>query len=138
MLAVPYGLRLSGWIPGLLSFAFAALVTAYTGTLLARCMAIDPSNSLATYDDLAYVAYGRKMRQLVRVLFNLELVAVCVALIILAADCLHALVPEVDVRLWKIACGMIVIPLCIVPMRILSVTSVLGIVSSVASESYLD
>lgn len=70
---------------------------------------------------------------MVRVLFIIELVAACVALFILFGDTLHLLIPDVGTTEWKILCGLILVPLMFAPLRHLSFTSVLGIISCFSS-----
>ncbi|KAG5985763.1 hypothetical protein E4U43_005900, partial [Claviceps pusilla] len=91
LLSLPLAFKLSGWIIGLLILTLTAAVTAHTGKLLGKCMDFDPS--IVTYSDLAYVAFGTRARIIVSALFTLELIAACVALVILFADSLTSLLP---------------------------------------------
>ncbi|KAK4959595.1 hypothetical protein LTR66_013038 [Elasticomyces elasticus] len=127
LLALPLAVRYAGWIPGLLFFAFSAVVTSYTAKLLAKCLDVD--SSLITFADLAFVSFGHKARVATSILFSLELMATCVALVVLFSDSLEALLPSLGVGLvgWKIVCGIILLPLGFMPLRFLSFTSILGI-----------
>ncbi|KAM3418162.1 hypothetical protein BST61_g6365 [Cercospora zeina] len=127
LLALPLAMKYAGWIPGLIFCAFAGASTCYTAKLLAKCADID--NSLITFADLAYVSFGPWARIGTSILFSLELVAACVALVVLFADSLNALVPIDGMGLteWKILCGIILVPLSFLPLRLLSFTSILGI-----------
>ncbi|KAL1304503.1 hypothetical protein AAFC00_003492 [Neodothiora populina] len=127
LLALPLALKYSGWVPGLIFFVFAAISTQYTAKLLAKCLDVD--NSLITFADLAYVSFGPGARLATSLLFSLELLATCVALVVLFADSLDALIPGWGIMEWKIVCGVILIPLAFMPLRLLSFTSILGIVS---------
>lgn len=131
ILSLPLGLRYSGWLLGVLFFFFAALTTRYTAGLLAKCLTTD--HSLVTYGDLAYVSFGSKARIATSVLFSIELLAACVALVVLFGDSVNALVPIWGNLEWKIFCGALLIPLSFVPLRYLSFTSVLGIMSGLGS-----
>lgn len=91
LLALPLALRYSGWVSGLIFFAFAGASTCYTAKLLAKCADVD--SSLITFADLAYVSFGRSARILTSILFSLELLAACIALVVLFADSLDALIP---------------------------------------------
>ena len=133
LLTLPLGLRYSGWLIGMLFFVFAAVSTSYTAKLLAKCL--DADSSLITFADLAYVSFGNRARIAVSALFTLELLASCVALVILFADSLDALIPSLGGQGWKIVCGLILIPLGFLPLRLLSFTSILGVVCCLASES---
>ncbi|KAG9965595.1 vacuolar amino acid transporter-like protein 1, partial [Aureobasidium melanogenum] len=127
LLALPLAMKYAGWVCGLAFFAFAAASTRYTAKLLAKCLDVD--NSLITFADLAYVSFGSKARIATSLLFSLELIATCVALVVLFADSLNALIPGWGLLEWKIVCGFILIPLSFLPLRLLSFTSILGIVS---------
>lgn len=134
LLSLPLAFKMSGWIFGLLILTVTAAVTGYTGKLLARCMEYDPS--LITYSDLAYVSFGTRARIIVSALFSLELVAACVALVILFADSLALLLPGLaSVNAWKCVCAALILVLNALPLRFLSYTSVIGIFSTFCSMS---
>ncbi|EKG15973.1 Amino acid transporter transmembrane [Macrophomina phaseolina MS6] len=126
LLSLPLALKYSGWVVGITFFIFASITTQYTAKLLAKCLDVD--NSLITFADLAYVSFGHRARVAVSILFTLELLATCVALVVLFADSLDALIPGIGLMGWKIVCGIVLIPLGFLPLRLLSFTSVLGIV----------
>ncbi|KAK1454594.1 transmembrane amino acid transporter [Colletotrichum paranaense] len=127
LLSLPMGIKYAGWICGMIVLAGSAAVTAYTAKLLAKCMDLDAS--LITFSDLAYISYGRNARIATSILFTLELLAACVALIVLFADSLTLLFPGfLSVNMWKLLCSIIMIPLNFLPLRLLSFTSVIGIV----------
>ncbi|KAI9653876.1 MAG: hypothetical protein M1821_006907 [Bathelium mastoideum] len=125
LLALPLSFRYSGWLIGMLFFLSSAITTSYTAKVLAKCLDVD--NSLITFADIGYVAFGSKARIAISILFTLELFAACVALVVLFADSLDALIPVWSVLEWKVICGIILIPLSFLPLRFLSFTSVLGI-----------
>ena len=128
LLALPLAMRYAGWIPGLIFFFFAAASTKYTAKILAKCLDVD--NSLITFADLAYVSFGSKARIATSILFTLELLASCVALVVLFADSLNTLTDSsLGLTTWKIVCGIILVPLSFLPLRFLSFTSVMGILS---------
>jgi vesicular inhibitory amino acid transporter len=133
LLALPLALKYSGWLIGMVFLTWAAVVTSYTAKLLAKCLDVD--GSLITFADLAYVSFGSKARIAVSILFSLELLAACVALVVLFADSMDALVPGWDVIQWKILCGLILIPLSFLPLRFLSFTSILGVMCCFGSKS---
>jgi len=134
LLSLPLAFKMSGWIIGLVLLTLTAAVTAHTAKLLGRCMQFDAS--LITYSDLAYVAFGARARVVVSALFTLELVAACVALVILFADSLHLLLPGVaTVNTWKAVCAALILVLNAMPLRWLSYTSVVGIFSTFCSMS---
>jgi solute carrier family 32 (vesicular inhibitory amino acid transporter) len=133
LLSLPLGMKYSGWICGMVFLILSALVTSYTAMLLAKCMDVDVS--LITFADLAFVSYGQKARIATGLLFLMELLAACVALIVLFADTLDLLIPGVGVIEWKILAGLFLIPLNFAPLRLLSFTSVVGIFSCSCSKS---
>ncbi|KAF1953179.1 hypothetical protein CC80DRAFT_596062 [Byssothecium circinans] len=127
LLTLPLAFKYSGWVVGVVFLTFSAVTTCYTAKLLAKCLDVD--SSLITFADLAYVSFGNSARAAVSVLFSLELLAACVALIVLFADSMNDLVPGWGVLWWKIVCGLILIPLAFFPLRMLSFTSILGVMS---------
>jgi vesicular inhibitory amino acid transporter len=131
LLSLPLGLLYSGWIIGIVFMVFSGLSTQYSAKLLAKCLDVD--NSLVTFADLAYVSFGPRARIATSLLFTVELVAACVALIILFADSLNALVGGLSITTWKILCGVLLIPLSFMPLWLLSFSSVLGILCCLGS-----
>ncbi|KAF4548018.1 Transmembrane amino acid transporter-like protein 9 [Elsinoe fawcettii] len=127
LLALPLAMKYSGWVIGLVFLLWAAIVTQYTAKILAKCLDVD--SSLITFADLALVSFGHRARLLTSILFCAELLGACVALVVLFADSLDALIPGLNVTTWKIICGLLLIPLSFLPLRLLSFSSVLGIVS---------
>lgn len=133
MLSLPLAFKMSGWIIGLTIMTVMAGVTAHTGKLIGKCMEYD--KSLITYSDLAYVSFGPRARVIVSTLFTLELVAACVALVILFADSLALLLPSLgSVNTWKCVCAALILILNALPLRWLSYTSVIGIFSTFGSK----
>ncbi|RDW61917.1 putative transporter [Aspergillus mulundensis] len=127
LLSLPLAMKHAGWLFGLTFLLFAAIVTSYTAKILAKCLDVD--RSLVTYADLAYISFGHRARIVISFLFCLELLGACVALVVLFADSLHVLSPALSIIQWQIICGLMLVPLSFVPLRLLSVTSILGILS---------
>ncbi|KAI1867072.1 hypothetical protein JX265_007648 [Neoarthrinium moseri] len=128
LLSLPIGIKYAGWLCGMITLLAGAAVTAWTARLLAKCMDLDPS--VITFSDVAFISFGRRARIITSILFTLELLAACVALIVLFADSLSLLFPgSLSVTQWKIVCTLILIPLQFAPLKILSFTSFIGIVS---------
>jgi vesicular inhibitory amino acid transporter len=132
LLSLPLGFKYSGWLIGTPFLLFSAMTTSYTAKILAKCMDADPT--LVTYADLAYISFGPQARLITSLLFCFELIGTCVALVVLFADSLDALIPGYGVIQWKLLCGVILIPLNFVPLRLLSVSSILGILSCTLSK----
>ena len=131
LLSLPLALKHAGWLLGLLFLLFAAVTTSYTAKILTKCLDVD--RSIVTYADLAYISFGYHARLVTSLLFCLELIGACVALVVLFADSLQALVPGLSLLQWKIICGLMLVPLNFLPLRLLSVTSILGILSCTSS-----
>ncbi|KAM0530168.1 hypothetical protein ACHAPP_008860 [Verticillium nonalfalfae] len=126
LLSLPLGIKYAGWVCGMTILLLSAAVTSYTAKLLAKCMDLDAS--LITFSDLAYISYGRNARIATSILFTMELLAACVALFVLFADTLVLLFPGVlTLTMWKFVCALLLIPLNFLPLRLLSFTSVIGI-----------
>ena len=125
ILALPLGIKHSGWIIGLILLTLAAVVTSYTARLLAKCL--DTNSGSTTYGDIAFLAFGPFGRNLVEGLFIVELMAANVAMIILFADSMNSLLSSISVVTWKFIVALGLIPLNFVPFKTLSVTSILGI-----------
>ena len=128
------GIKYAGWLIGMVTLFLCAAVTAYTARLLAKCMDLDPT--LITFSDLAFISFGQRARIATSMLFTLELLAACVALIVLFADSLDLLLPGfLSVTGWKVVCSLIMIPLNFLPLRLLSFTSIIGIFCCFSSTS---
>ena len=135
LLSLPLAIHYSGWVVGMLFYLFAVITTQYTAKLLAKCLDVD--SSLITFADLAYVSFGQSARVVVSILFTLELLGANVALVVLFADSLDDLIPGIGVVGWKIIAAIILVPLAFLPLRLLSFTSILGILSCLGSKSCL-
>lgn len=132
LLSLPLAMKQAGWLLGLVFLVFSAVTTSYTAKILAKCLDVD--RSLVTYADLAYISFGHHARLVTSFLFCLELLGACVALVVLFADSLYALTSGLSILQWKLVCGAMLIPLNFLPLRFLSVTSILGIVSCTSSK----
>ncbi|KAJ5095142.1 Amino acid transporter transmembrane [Penicillium argentinense] len=127
LLSLPLAMKHAGWLLGLSFLVYSAITTSYTAKILAKCLDVD--RSLVTYADLAYISFGQHARLVTSFLFCLELLGACVALVVLFADSLYALIPGLSILQWKMVCGLVLIPLNFLPLRFLSVTSIMGIIS---------
>lgn len=128
LLSEPLAFSVMGWIGGIILFIFCGLSTNYTAKILARLMAED--RLLLTYNDICYKAFGRSMQYPIAALFCLELFALSVALIVIFGDTLATIFPEVSADSFKILAFCLILPTVFMPFRILSYTSLLGLLSS--------
>lgn len=127
------GLKYAGWIIGIISLVLFAGVTSWTARLLAKCMDLD--STIITFSDVAFISFGRKARIATAVLFTLELLAACVALIVLFADSLVLLFPDtLTLTQFKVVCTLVLIPLQFAPLALLSVTSFIGVFCCLGSK----
>ncbi|GME91148.1 unnamed protein product [[Candida] boidinii] len=107
-----------------------AFSTYWTATLLSDCL--DTDKTLMTYADLGFAAFGNKARLFISILFSIDLLGVGVSLIILFADSLNSLFPNISVIHFKIIAFFVLTPLSFLPLRILSNISLLGITSTIS------
>ncbi len=127
------GLKYSGWVVGIIALVLCAAVTSWTARLLSKCMDLD--STIITFSDIAFISFGRKARVATAVLFTLELLAACVALIVLFADSLALLFPgTLTITEFKVVCTLVLIPLQFAPLALLSVTSFVGIFCCLGSK----
>lgn len=132
LLSLPIGIKYAGWLCGMITLFLGATVTSWTARLLAKCMDLDPT--VITFSDVAFISFGRRARLITSILFTLELLAACVALIVLFADSLSLLFPgTLSLTQWKVVCTFILIPLQFAPLKVLSFTSFIGILSVMSS-----
>ncbi|KAI0971831.1 transmembrane amino acid transporter [Xylaria arbuscula] len=126
LLSLPMGLKYAGWVIGIIALVLCAAVTSWTARLLSKCMDLD--STIITFSDIAFISFGKRARVATAVLFTLELLAACVALIVLFADSLAALFPgTLTINGFKVVCTLVLIPLQFAPLALLSVTSFVGI-----------
>ncbi|KAI8335712.1 transmembrane amino acid transporter protein-domain-containing protein [Chlamydoabsidia padenii] len=130
ILALPLGFKYSGWILGSITFCFCLGLTNYTAKLLGRCLYAYPESQ--TYGDMAYNAFGQHGRIIVSVLFLTELITCSVALVVLLGDGLDSLFPGNHPFLIRVASFVILTPMVFIPVRHLSYSSLLGILSAVS------
>ena len=128
ILSLPLSLKLGGWLIGITMLILSAIITSYTALVLKKC--IDSDESIHSYADIGFAAFGQKGRIFVMLVFTVEIFTAAVALLILMADSLHALVPSLSLVYWKIIAFGIATPMTWIPsLRFISYTSLLGIFS---------
>ncbi|KAG2217842.1 hypothetical protein INT45_008139 [Circinella minor] len=130
ILALPLGFKFAGWAAGISIFAFCCLITNYTAKLLGRLLEADPESR--TFGDLAGAAYGMRGRIFVTTLFITELVSNSVAMVILLGDGLNSLFPGFDTLQLRILSFFILTPMLFFPVRYLSYSSLLGVISAIS------
>ncbi|KAI4386378.1 hypothetical protein MLD38_004313 [Melastoma candidum] len=88
ILSIPFALSQGGWL-NLCLLIMVSVLCCYTGLLLQRCMASNPS--VKTYPDIGELAFGQTGRALECVFLYLELYLVAVGFLILEGDKLEKL-----------------------------------------------
>ncbi|KAG0184353.1 hypothetical protein DFQ28_011349 [Apophysomyces sp. BC1034] len=127
ILALPLGFKCAGWVIGSLVFLFSVCITNYTAKLLAKCM--DAGHDVHTYGDMGAAAFGMRGRISISILFLTELITGSVALVVLLSDGIDSLFPGLDPLAIRIISYFILTPTLFLPIRHLSYTSLLGIIS---------
>ncbi|KAG1757395.1 transmembrane amino acid transporter protein-domain-containing protein [Suillus lakei] len=128
MLSEPLAFAYAGWIGGTVLIVFLGFLNCYTAKILARIILEDPR--LRSYADIGRKAFGPKSTVLTTMMFCLELFAVSVAFVTLAADSMHEVIPAYSSVTFKIASIVVLVPLVFLPLSILSYTSIFGICST--------
>ncbi|KAI8982972.1 transmembrane amino acid transporter protein-domain-containing protein [Pilobolus umbonatus] len=128
ILALPLGFKCAGWGIGMIVFVFCCGLTNYTAKLLKRCLDLDPESS--TYGDMGALAFGLRGRIWVTTLFITELITSSVALVVLLGDGIDSLFPGFDLKTTRLVSFLILTPMLFIPVRNLSYTSLLGIISA--------
>ena len=131
MLSLPFAFSLTGFLVGICLFLVFALITWHTARLLQYCLDFTIDGKVAnTYGDLGENAFGVGGRTFISVIFFLELLAACVALVILSADSIVALFPGLDLVQVKIAIVMFCLPMTFPKsLHIASYGSLIGILA---------
>ncbi|GAN04473.1 transporter [Mucor ambiguus] len=128
ILALPLGFKCAGWAIGMSVFVFCCGLTNYTAKLLQKCLDIDPESR--TYGDMGALAFGLKGRIWVTALFITELITSSVALVVLLGDGIDSLFPGFSLKEIRVLSFFILTPMLFLPVRHLSYTSLLGIISA--------
>ncbi|KAI9259333.1 transmembrane amino acid transporter protein-domain-containing protein [Sporodiniella umbellata] len=128
ILALPLGFKCAGWAVGITVFVFCCGLTNYTAKLLQQCLDLDPDSR--TYGDMGALAFGFKGRLWVTILFITELITSSVALVVLLGDGIDSLFPGYDLPTIRVISFFLLTPMLFLPVRHLSYTSLLGIISA--------
>ncbi|EIN13513.1 hypothetical protein PUNSTDRAFT_58584 [Punctularia strigosozonata HHB-11173 SS5] len=129
MLSEPLAFACAGWVGGSALLFFYGILTCYTAKVLGKIMHTDPR--IRSYSDVARKAFGPRATPFISTLFVLELFAVSIALVTLYADSLHSIVPIHSASTYKLIGAVILIPTTFMPLRLLSFTSFVGILSTI-------
>ncbi|KIK31637.1 hypothetical protein CY34DRAFT_764683, partial [Suillus luteus UH-Slu-Lm8-n1] len=125
ILSEPLAFAYAGWIGGTALIVFMGFLNCYTAKILAGIILEDPR--LRSYTDIGRKAFGPKSTALTTIMFCLELFAVSIAFVTLAADSMHEVMPAYSSNTFKIAFIVVFVPLVFLPLSILTYTSRFGI-----------
>ncbi|KAK8850737.1 hypothetical protein IAR55_004657 [Kwoniella newhampshirensis] len=128
LLSLPLAFAYAGWIGGTAMLVGFGWLTCHTAKLLARLIRAD--GTMMGYTDIGLRAFGSWAGAVINVLFCLELFALGVALVVLFGDTLNALYPSVSSNTWKLIGYLLILPTALLPLRLLSLPSLLSFVSS--------
>ncbi|KAI8069631.1 transmembrane amino acid transporter protein-domain-containing protein [Gongronella butleri] len=128
IIALPMGFRCAGWLFGILVFVFCCALTNHTAKLLAKCLETD--SEAKTYGDLGALTFGNKGRIGVTIIFITELMTSSVALVVLLGDGIEILCPSWSLEKVRLVSYCMLTPMLFLPVRHLSYTSILGIMSA--------
>ncbi|WVQ86288.1 hypothetical protein IAT38_008456 [Cryptococcus sp. DSM 104549] len=128
LLSLPLAFAYSGWIAGSAMLLGFGWLTCHTAKLLARLIFAD--RSMLGYTDIGKRAFGRWAGAAINCLFCLELFALGVALVVLFGDTLNILYPSITSNTWKLIGFFIIVPTALLPLRLLSLPSLLSSISS--------
>ncbi|RKO89553.1 transmembrane amino acid transporter protein-domain-containing protein, partial [Blyttiomyces helicus] len=141
LLALPFALSRSGWVPGIAMMMLFGFAASYTAKLIARCMDVADiflpgtrrmRDRPMTLGDVGDMAFGDTGRAFVTGMFVLELAAAAVAFLILFSDTLCLIFPTISLVHAKILGAIIVLPTTYPKsLSFLSYGSVVGILAMV-------
>ncbi|KAF8316164.1 hypothetical protein DL93DRAFT_2056652 [Clavulina sp. PMI_390] len=129
ILSEPFGFAQAGWIAGTVLTISYAFMTCYTAKILARFMREDPT--IKTYTDCIRKAFGSRSMFLTTIFFFIELFTVSVVFIVLFSDSLNAVAPQYSTTTYKLLSLVILIPMAFLPLKLISYTSLLSVISTV-------
>ncbi|CAJ2645366.1 unnamed protein product [Trifolium pratense] len=102
ILSMPYAVSQGGWLSFMLLIIFG-MISCYTALLLERCMNLNPK--IKSYADIGDVAFGYKGRAMIAIFIYLEAFLISVELLILEADNLEKLFPNMRFTIFGLKIG---------------------------------
>ncbi|ORX60676.1 hypothetical protein DM01DRAFT_1317329 [Hesseltinella vesiculosa] len=129
IIALPMGFRCAGWLCGISVFFYCCVLTCHTAKLLAKCL--DTESDAKTYGDLGALTFGNKGRIGITMIFITELMTSSIALVVLFGDGLEILFDGAwSLEKVRLVTFCVLTPMLFLPVRHLSYTSILGILSA--------
>ncbi|GEQ66614.1 hypothetical protein JCM33374_g277 [Metschnikowia sp. JCM 33374] len=129
MLSLPFALRLSGWIPGLVILGLCAWVTSKTAKILGSVLR--KHKNVHSYADIAYLYGGSKFLAFATTTFAVDLIGASLSLILIFSDSFSTLFPAVHSAKFKIAITTITFLFSFLPLSLVSLISLVGIICTV-------
>ncbi|KAJ7130062.1 transmembrane amino acid transporter protein-domain-containing protein [Mycena crocata] len=129
LLSVPLAFAHAGWVMGTVLIFSYGFMSCYSAKILGRIILSD--TTLRCYSDIARKAFGSWATPITGFMFCFELFAVSVLLVTLYADSLHAVLPQVSSNTYKLWSLVLILPTVFLPLRLLSYSSILGILSTI-------
>ncbi|OCF36492.1 solute carrier family 32 (vesicular inhibitory amino acid transporter) [Kwoniella heveanensis BCC8398] len=128
ILASPIAIAHSGWVLGPLFLCIICGVTLWTLKILIRI--IERDRRLRNFADVAGYGLGPTAEKWITALFVGDCCVWLIALIVLFSDTMEAVVPAFTSAQWKLIGLAVIIPLNFVPLRYLSYSSAVGVIST--------
>ncbi|KAK8869698.1 hypothetical protein IAR55_000266 [Kwoniella newhampshirensis] len=128
LLACPVAIAYAGWVLGPLFLCLICGVTLYTLKILIRIIGKD--RRMRNFADVARYGLGARAEKWITALFVGDCCIWLIALVVLFSDSLEAVWPIFSANQWKIIGLAVIIPLNFIPLRFLSYTSALGVIST--------
>ncbi|KAJ1662481.1 hypothetical protein IW140_005800 [Coemansia sp. RSA 1813] len=112
ILQLPYALKVGGWA-GVLYIILAAVIAAYSGDILIKCLYCKQGVRLKSYPEVAEAAFGRHGRIIVRLLKDFNLLGVVGVYIVLAGINIDSLLAgtaggQLGVQFWSAVSAFLV------------------------------
>ncbi|WWC69317.1 uncharacterized protein I206_103255 [Kwoniella pini CBS 10737] len=128
LLACPIAIAHAGWVLGPIFLCVICAVTLWTLKILIRI--IEKDRRMRNFADVARYGLGERAEKWITGLFVGDCCIWIIALIVLFSDTMEAVWPVFSSNQWKLVGMAVIIPLNFVPLRYLSYTSFLGVLST--------
>ncbi|OBA23852.1 hypothetical protein METBIDRAFT_76789 [Metschnikowia bicuspidata var. bicuspidata NRRL YB-4993] len=129
MLSLPFGLRLSGWVPGVMILGLCACITSKTAKVLGSVLR--KHRHVHSYADIAYLYGGSKFLAFATGAFVLDLMGALLSLVLIFSDSFATLLPNANRSSLKLAITGVTLVFSFLPLSLVSVISLVGIVCTV-------
>ncbi|WRT67240.1 uncharacterized protein IL334_004207 [Kwoniella shivajii] len=128
LLAAPIAIAHAGWVLGPIFLCLICVLTLWTLKIFIRI--IERDRRMRNFADVARYGLGATAEKWITGLFVGDCCIWLIALIVLFSDTMEAVWPMFSSNQWKLIGLAVIIPLNFVPLRYLSYTSFLGVLST--------